>query len=468
MATRARTNGQWLISVVTLVVANAWLTAQTRVVAPKNKYTPAQDVELGLQAAAEARKQLPLLKDDAVTSVVEHLGRRLVDATPTDMRHPEFKYTFEVVNVREINAFALPGGPMFVNRGMMESASTEGEVAGVMAHEISHVVLRHGTAQASKATKFQIGQVLGAIGGAIVGGAVGSVIAQGTQFGLGAAFLRYGRDYEKQADLLGAQIMARAHYDPREMANMFKTIEKQGGPSGPEWLSDHPNPANRYEYIVGEAGKLTVTDPIRASESFARLKDHLKTLPPAPSTEEATRAAKRRTTTSTTNERPTGRVEAPSARYQTYNEGNTFQISVPANWREIAGSNAVTFAPSGAYGDYNGQSVFTHGVQVGVARSGGRDLRTSTDTLINSLREGNTRMSHSAGYRSVSLDGRTALQTSLGNVSEVTGRDEAIQLVTTETRRGDLLYAIAVVPRDELYAYESTFQRVLGSIRIRD
>ena len=170
------------------------------------------------------------MRDDAVTSYVEELGRRLVDGDPRDLQHPEFNYTFKVVNVREINAFALPGGPMFVNRGMIEAANTEGEVAGVMAHEISHVVLRHGTAQASKATKYQIGAIAGAIAGAIVGGGSAASIAQGTQFGLGTAFLRFGREYEKQADLEGAQIMARAGYDPRDMANMFKTIEKQGGP----------------------------------------------------------------------------------------------------------------------------------------------------------------------------------------------------------------------------------------------
>src|SRR3982751_895857 len=145
--------------VVAFVVSSALVSAQTRVVPPDNNYTPAQDVELGRQAAGEARQQMPVMKDDAVTSYVEEVGRRLVTAIPNDLRHPEFHYTFEVVNVREINAFALPGGPMFVNRGMIEAAKTEGEVAGVMAHELSHVVLRHGTAQASAATKYQIGEV---------------------------------------------------------------------------------------------------------------------------------------------------------------------------------------------------------------------------------------------------------------------------------------------------------------------
>ena len=172
------------------------------------------------------------MRDDAVTSYVEGIGRRLVAAIPENRRHPEFRYTFKVVNVREINAFALPGGPMYVNRGMIEAARNEGEVAGVMAHELSHVVLRHGTAQASKATKFQFGAIAGAIAGAIIGGNLGTVISEGTRFGLGTAFLRYGRDYEKQADLLGAQVMARAGYDPKDMASMFQTIEKQGGRAG--------------------------------------------------------------------------------------------------------------------------------------------------------------------------------------------------------------------------------------------
>ena len=139
-------------AVAVLLSAQAGV-AQTVIKAPKNKYTPAQDVQLGKEAAAQVEQQMPILHDDNVTSYVQELGRRLADAIPPDQRHPEFNYTFKVVNVKEINAFALPGGPMFVNRGMIEAAKGEGEVAGVLAHEMSHVALRHGTAQATKATK---------------------------------------------------------------------------------------------------------------------------------------------------------------------------------------------------------------------------------------------------------------------------------------------------------------------------
>src|SRR3954447_22305055 len=277
-------------AIVTAVVLSVSLVgAQTKITPPKNKYGPQDDVKLGREAAGQVEQQLPLLRDDNITSYVSDIGQRLVAAIPAELQHPEFQYTFEVVNVKEINAFALPGGPMFVNRGMIEAAHTDGEVAGVMAHELSHVLLRHGTAQASKATKYEVGQIAGAVLGAIVGGGLGQVISTGTQFGLGTAFLRFSREYERQADIEGAQIMARAGYDPRDMANMFRTIEKQGGSGGPQWLSDHPNPGNRVEYITQEAQALRVTNPIGDSRAFQQIQGHLRQLPKAPTTEEATK-----------------------------------------------------------------------------------------------------------------------------------------------------------------------------------
>ena len=168
---------------VVVALSISLLGAQTRIVPPDNKYNVKEDVRLGREAAAEAERQLPLLRNDFVTSYIEGRGERLVAAIPDEFRHSEFRYTFKVVNVREINAFALPGGPMYLNRGMIEAARTEGEMVSVMAHELSHVALRHGTAQASKATKYGLGQLAGAVLGTIIGGNVGAIVAQGTQFG---------------------------------------------------------------------------------------------------------------------------------------------------------------------------------------------------------------------------------------------------------------------------------------------
>ena len=185
-----------------------------------------------------------------------------------------FEYSFTPVNLKDINAFALPGGPMFVNRGMIEAASTEGEVAGVMAHELAHVLLRHGTANATKAQGFQIGALAGAIAGAVIGGGWGEVISQGSQFGLGTWLMKYSREYERQADIVGVQIMARAGYDPRDLAHMFETIQKQGGSGGPEWLSSHPNPGNRTQYINQEAAQLRVA-PRPNDSGFQQAKSRL-------------------------------------------------------------------------------------------------------------------------------------------------------------------------------------------------
>ncbi len=125
--------------------------AQTNIKLPKNKYTVEQDVQIGREAAAEVRKEYPIIKNDRIEDYLTRLGEKLVRAAPSELNRPEFEYSFTPVNLKEINAFALPGGPMFVNRGMIEAAKTEGEMAGVMAHEISHVALRHGTGQADRA-----------------------------------------------------------------------------------------------------------------------------------------------------------------------------------------------------------------------------------------------------------------------------------------------------------------------------
>lgn len=457
-------------AIVTAVVLSVSLVgAQTKITPPKNKYSPQDDVKLGREAAAQVEQQLPLLRDDNVTSYVSDIGQRLVAAIPAELQHPEFRYTFKVVNVKEINAFALPGGPMFVNRGMLEAAKTEGEVAGVIAHELSHVALRHGTAQETKATPYEVGTIAGAILGAIVGGNAGTLIAQGTQFGLGTAFLRFSREFEKQADIEGSQIMARAGYDPRDMANMFKTIEQQGGGGGPQWLSDHPNPGNRYNYIVQEAQSLHVVNARRDTGAFQSVQARLRQMSPAPSTEEATRNASNRRGTGNGTPTSTGRistnVERPSSRFTSYNEGNLFRISVPSNWRELPGNNSVTFAPEGGYGAVNQQSVFTHGIEAGLTRNESHDLQTATQELVQELAQSNQRMRSQGGYDRGTIGGRSGLRTTLSNQNDVTGKTERIALYTTLLDDGTLFYLIGVAPDNEYGAYDDVFDKVVRSLQ---
>ncbi len=156
------------ITLVAISVMPLSALAQTQIKYHSNKYSIQDDVQLGREAARQAESQFPLLRDSEVQGYVEDIGRRLVAAIPSQFQHPEFQYYFKVVNARDINAFALPGGPMYVNRGMIESARTEGEMAGVMAHEISHVALRHGTAQATKGQKYGTLAAIAGIGATIL------------------------------------------------------------------------------------------------------------------------------------------------------------------------------------------------------------------------------------------------------------------------------------------------------------
>jgi Zn-dependent protease with chaperone function len=453
-------------SAVIAVLCAATLTAQTEITAPPNKYSPSDDVKLGQEAAAQVRQQLPVMNDDAVNGYLADIGHRLVAGIPPDLQHPEFHYTFTGVNLKEINAFALPGGPMFVNRGMIEKARNEGEIAGVMAHELSHVALRHGTAQETKATPYKIGSIAGAILGAVIGGTAGSVISQGTQLGIGTYFLRFSREYEKQADLLGTHIMARAGYNPRDMANVFKTIEQEGGAGGPQWLSDHPNPGNRYEYINAEADTLHVENPVNDAQEFRQIEAHLETLPPALTSEEAARNAKANGASAPDSPPEPNRVERPSSSYSEYSEGGFFRVRVPQNWQELPGQNAVMFAPQGGYGTVSGHSVFTHGVEIGVARNDTRDLQSATDALIQSLTESNPRLSRPSKYQRATIDGRDALRTELSNVSEATGGPERIDVYTTLLSDGTLMYVFGVAPQNDFGRYRSVFSRVVDSIQL--
>ncbi len=447
-------------AVLALVCAGA---AQTRITPDKNKYSPADDVKLGREAAAEAKKQLPMLNDERVDGFVETVGASLVQSIPGELKHSEFRYTFDVVNQKDINAFALPGGPMFVNRGMIEAAKSEGEVAGVMAHEIAHVALRHGTAQATKGQKFQIGAVAGQILGAIVGGTTGSVIAQGSQFGLGAYFLKYGREYERQADLLGAQIMARSGYDPREMANMFKTIEAKSGGGGPEWLSDHPNPGNRYDAIVKEAASLKVEGRANTGE-FQSTQARLRGMSPAYTAEQIAKGRARSGGGSNSERRVD--VAPPSAQFRTYEAGDSLQISVPSNWRAFDGRNTVTYAPEGAYFEDNGATAFTHGVEVGVTQGTG-NLQRDTQQLLQGIERSNAGLRVAGETRREKIGGREGFTTPLRNVSEVTGQPEYVSLSTAQIADGTVLYLIGVAPQSDAGKYEDVFRRVRQTVRVR-
>ena len=264
------------ILLAALLTAPAW--AQTKVKPPRNFFGVETDVEAGAEAAREVERTTRAYHDAEVSDYVERVGRRLVASIPEEYRRRQFRYTFRVVEDKDANAFALPGGHVYVNSGLLEAAGGEGELAGVLAHEISHVALRHGTASASKAVIAQLGV---ALLGELIGGKKGEAIQLGAYAGATLYLLKFSRDYEKQADILGAQIMARAGYDPRDMAGLFRRLEGEGGKGLPRWLSSHPDLGKRARRVEEEASLLPARGGAGYAADFERIRERVRTMPDA-------------------------------------------------------------------------------------------------------------------------------------------------------------------------------------------
>jgi beta-barrel assembly-enhancing protease len=457
---------------VAAMVACMWIlpvaasAQQTQIVAPKNKYKVQDDIKLGNQASAEVEKQFPIINDSDATDYIERVGRRLVDALPRQFDEPAFNYRFKWVNASDINAFALPGGPMYVNRGMIEAARNEGEMAGVMAHEISHVALRHATAQATKqgSAKNTLGTIGLILGGAILGGQTGAQIGAG----LAAVWqTKYSREYETQSDMLGAKIMADAGYDPIDLANMFRTIEQQGGSGGPEWMSSHPNPGNRYAAINREAQYLRVSpNPIKITRDFERIQARFRSMPKARTMSEIMKrgGGGQGSENPTAGGRYSRNVPYPSTRARVYSGSGWLQVSVPSNWREFGSQDSVQFAPEGAFGDQG----ITHGVMIGTYAGQGSNLRRNSESYINETLQGNAYLRQQNSLTSRYLAGRQGYTTQLSGRSPVTGQTEIVTIYTAQLRNGQLFYAVTVVPGGESYNYTNAFRNVLNSIRLVD
>jgi len=279
---RARKVTGWvLLALLTLQTACGGLLAgvrtglggETRASAGFNLFSPEQDIELGEASAEEIRRQVTVVRDERAERYVQRLGERLAAEAPGY----KFPYKFVVVASPEVNAFALPGGYVFVNEGAIEASRSEGELAGVLAHEIAHVSLRHGTTQASRAYLAKTGlNVLNALTVALQGD-VGRLAAFVGGAEANKFFVRSNREAEAQADAEGARLMAAAGYDPREMARFFERLYEGGERAGHEEESgDHPDPASRVAAIGGLAAALKPSAPrAHNAEEFRRVKSRL-------------------------------------------------------------------------------------------------------------------------------------------------------------------------------------------------
>ncbi len=257
-----------------------------------NMFSKQQDIQLGDEAAAQVHKQMKVIEDPVLTAYVNKVGKRL--AAGQEAQESGFPFSFEVVADPSVNAFALPGGHMFINTGLLKSVDNEAQLAGVMGHEMSHVILRHGTNQASKAQMIEIPAALAA---QMTG--KGTMMGQLAQLGIGlganSVLLKFSRNAESQADLMGSHLMSEGGYDPMEMAHFFNKLNSISGSPGTgfagrvsQFLSDHPNPGNREVAIEQEARLLPQKNYGYQTGDFKKMKDVVSKIhEPAPKKPEA-------------------------------------------------------------------------------------------------------------------------------------------------------------------------------------
>lgn len=442
-----------------------------------------QQEQLGRQAMAEVYKQIPVLPDSSPqTQYIRQLGKRLADVIPQEYSWP---FEFHVIPQKDINAFALPGGPMFVNVGAIVAAENEAELAGVMAHEMSHVYLQHSAKQASKA---QWTSLLGALGGLFGGGAAGNLARLGIQLGAGTLMMKYSRGDEAQADAVGAIIMYKAGYNPRALANFFEKLERQGGGGGPQFLSDHPNPGNRQAAIEKEVSNWPPKNYVSNSQAFVRAKQDASTVKTytgeqiAEGSKQGVWAQQNRQSgvippnlPGTSSEGAGGSLANVSfpqirpARNLTQLQHSAFSISYPENW-QVSGDrqSAVTIAPQAGVGT----GAIAYGVVVGGAQDpNARSLDQATADLVQTLQQSNPGLRLSENTQNIEVNGLQGRSVILTGASPIQQSGEALRerdwLVTVPRPRGGLLYLVFIAPDKDFTELRSTYERMLDSLQVQ-
>lgn len=397
-------------------------------------------------------------------------------------------YQFHVVQQSDINAFALPGGPIFVNLGTINAAQSEAELAGVIAHEMSHIYMQH---SAKQAPKQEWANVLGALG-SMLGGAAGDLAKMGIQLGAGTMLMRYSRQDEAQADAVGAIIMYKAGYNPRAMAEFFQNLEKLVGNGGPQFLSDHPNPGNRVAAVDKEIADWPPRQYLATSPEFLQVKQQAKGVTAYTAQQIADgaksglwavqnqkpgaipddiRAAGGAPAAAAANAGTIANVSyqdvAPSPEFKIF-QGGDFSISYPANWQVGAGQNSATFAPAAGVG----QNAIAYGVIVSSAESvDTTSLNDATQGLIQNLEDTNPGLRVYESPRKIQVSGRDALSTMLEGSSPIREGDQPLPerdwLVTLARPAGGMMHIVFIAPENRFSQLQPTYQKMLDSLQMK-
>lgn len=461
----------------------------------KNAFTEQQEITEGNKVAAQVYQQMPVLPDSSpVSRYVSQLGMKLVSFAPGY----HWPYNFHVVDSEDINAFALPGGSVFVNLGTVRAAETEAQLAGVMAHEISHVVMRHATCNITKQQAPRMGFGIASVLSQVLLGnsALGTLAQAGLGMGANLTFLRMSRDDEKQADLLGTDILYDAGYDPRGLPQFFETIQAKYGSGGAQFLSDHPNPGNRTEYVNAEIATLPPrSNPRVTSPEFTRI-HALAMNEKVYTAKEVQDGAWRQTGHyAVTADGPGQIVNAPTdgpdqsgatspavrlgpgalglrdplASYR----GQNFSVKCPSSWQSSAGQNGnVAFVPTNG----SGQGGIAYGVivdsvqpQGGVTNAG--SLTQATTALVQQLSQQNGGLTQLGQISGTKVGGRIAQSVMLSGTSPVVQNGKPLTerdwLVTVARPDGNVSYLIFIAPEPDFSTLRPVFDSMLKSFRVQ-
>jgi Zn-dependent protease with chaperone function len=432
-----------------LILISMTVLAERTKLKPATSGPPQDDIKMGLAAAAEAEKQLVLIKNPDATAYITSLGNSLVAKAPNDNKFP---FTFKIVDDKSINAFALPGGPLYVNRGAIEAADNEAQIAGVIGHEAGHVILRHGMAQAKKSQLTQ--GIIGGLGAIFGNSTVGQLAGAAGAFAGSSILLRYSRDAESQADLMGTQILFDAGYDPTAMAVFFDKLSKDHKGTGAEqFFSNHPIPENRVKKVNDEIMRIGAVPPNPRTDTadFQRVKKLLLAMPdppkPAPAGAVASAAP----------------PPAPSTRLTDF-QTSGFQLRHPDNWKPAVDGTNVTLAPAGGV---VGKGDLAYGLIIDVFKpQNAGSLDQATTQFMDNLLKGNPSAKIVRSRVAAQVGGKPAQLTELSNTSPMGGQESDV-VITVLQPDGTLLYFIEVVPTKDMPQYQTSFRSILESVRFR-
>ncbi len=430
-----------------------------------NFFSLDQDVQMGKEAAAQVERQFEVVNNPELTNFIQTIGKKLTSQPQAG----NFPYTFKVVADNSVNAFALPGGPAFVHTGLITAADNESQIAAVLAHEITHVALRHGTHQASKANLIQIPAAIA--GGMVGGGLLGTLEQAGIGLLANGALLKYSRDAETQADLMGAQIMAQAGYNPIEMARFFEKLEAESGKGNnrfKEMLLDHPSPANRVKNVEDEIRAMPQRTYNGESGGFERAKAIVKALPPPKKRLRQAAQGQQGGAPPAVGVVPMPSLSElrPSNNFKTAQNGG-FSIQYPDNWQTQADQSGASLTIAPAKGMINqGQAIgygsqfnfqpFQNGQQV--------TLQQATQSLIQMLQQGDPNMKVAQNGQQIQVDGYQGLVTMLTAGSPYQGQKEDDVLLTVTLPSG-VFWGVFVAPDSDMPNVQPTFQRMMQSIK---